>query len=264
MVRYSIAGDPDNRAIGDDSGTARSLNHEARPALAFWPSVSSPPRSRRRRRRGRGGTCEGLRGGRRQGDRHQADRRHDVRRAARRPRRQARRGRARRRSRKLPRPGPSSGVRTPAGTWTAAYGKADPAAGTPMAVGMHTRIGSVTKTFTGTVIMQLAEAGKLSLDDSDRKVCSGCSKRQPDKPPHACRHDERRRQLHPQQQVHRHLLREARDGLHAGPPPRRRHRRIADFRARRPLRLLEHQHDPARDGDREGHRASPSATCSRR
>jgi len=28
-----------------------------------------------------------------------------------------------------------------------------------MEVGMHTRIGSVTKTFTGTVIMQLAEAG---------------------------------------------------------------------------------------------------------
>src|SRR4051812_12572112 len=62
-------------------------------------------------------------------------------------------------------PGAIVGVRTPSGTWTAAYGKGDPAAGTPMQVGMHTRIGSVTKTFTGTVIMQLAEAGKLSLDD---------------------------------------------------------------------------------------------------
>ena len=30
----------------------------------------------------------------------------------------------------------------------------------------HTRIGSVTKTFTGTVILQLAAEGKLSLDET--------------------------------------------------------------------------------------------------
>jgi D-alanyl-D-alanine carboxypeptidase len=70
-------------------------------------------------------------------------------------------------------PGAIVGVRAPEGTWTAAYGKADPVAGTPMAVGMHTRIGSVTKTFTGTVIMQLAEAGKLSLDDPIEKYVPG-------------------------------------------------------------------------------------------
>jgi D-alanyl-D-alanine carboxypeptidase len=70
-------------------------------------------------------------------------------------------------------PGAVVGVRTPQGTWTAAYGEADPAAGTPMEVGMHTRIGSVTKTFTGTVIMQLAEAGKLSLDDPIEKYVPG-------------------------------------------------------------------------------------------
>src|SRR4051812_6275268 len=45
-------------------------------------------------------------------------------------------------------PGVIVGVVTPSGTWKAAYGKADPSAGTPMAVDMHTRIGSVTKTFT--------------------------------------------------------------------------------------------------------------------
>jgi D-alanyl-D-alanine carboxypeptidase len=66
-------------------------------------------------------------------------------------------------------PGVIVGVVTPAGTWKAAYGKADPAKGTPMTVAMHTRIGSVTKTFTGTAIMQLAEAGKLSLDDKIEK-----------------------------------------------------------------------------------------------
>ena len=70
-------------------------------------------------------------------------------------------------------PGVIVGVVTPSGTWKAAYGKADPAEGTPMAVGMHTRIGSVTKTFTGTAVMQLAEAGKLSLDDKIQKYVPG-------------------------------------------------------------------------------------------
>ncbi len=63
-------------------------------------------------------------------------------------------------------PGAIVGVQTPEGTWTAAYGLADPEAGTPMEVEMYTRIGSVTKTFTGTVIMQLEEQGLLSLDDA--------------------------------------------------------------------------------------------------
>lgn len=63
-------------------------------------------------------------------------------------------------------PGAIVGVRTPEGTWTAAYGLADPDRDEPMEVGMHTRIGSVTKTFTGTALMQLVEAGELSLDDT--------------------------------------------------------------------------------------------------
>jgi len=70
-------------------------------------------------------------------------------------------------------PGLVVGVRTPAGTWTSAYGKADPAAGTPMDVGMNTRVGSLTKTFVGTMIMQLAETGKLSLDDHIDKYVPG-------------------------------------------------------------------------------------------
>lgn len=70
-------------------------------------------------------------------------------------------------------PGAIVGVRTPEGTWIAAYGKADPKAGTPMTVDMHTRIGSVTKTFTGTVIMRLAQDHKLSLDDPIEKYVPG-------------------------------------------------------------------------------------------
>lgn len=63
-------------------------------------------------------------------------------------------------------PGIIAGVRSPDGYWAGAWGLADPETGAPMQVGMHTRIGSVTKTFTGTALMQLAEAGKLSLDDT--------------------------------------------------------------------------------------------------
>jgi D-alanyl-D-alanine carboxypeptidase len=70
-------------------------------------------------------------------------------------------------------PGAIVGVRTPQGTWTKAYGVANPATGRPMAVGMHTRIGSVTKTFTGTVLLQLAQQGNLSLDDPISKYVAG-------------------------------------------------------------------------------------------
>ncbi len=70
-------------------------------------------------------------------------------------------------------PGAIVGVRTPQGTWIKAYGVADPATNAAMTDDMHTRIGSVTKTFTGTMIMQLAEQGKLSLDDTIDKYVSG-------------------------------------------------------------------------------------------
>ena len=70
-------------------------------------------------------------------------------------------------------PGAIVGVRSPQGTWTAAYGDADPTNKTPMAVGMHTRIGSVTKTFTGTALLQLQQQGKLSLDDTIDRYVAG-------------------------------------------------------------------------------------------
>jgi len=61
-------------------------------------------------------------------------------------------------------PGAVVGVRTPAGTWTTAYGLADPDAGTPMTTDVHLRIGSVTKTFVATVLLQLVAEGHLSLE----------------------------------------------------------------------------------------------------
>jgi len=42
-----------------------------------------------------------------------------------------------------------------------------------MQVGMHTRIGSVTKTFVATLIMQLDQEGVLSLDDTIDEYIDG-------------------------------------------------------------------------------------------
>ncbi len=50
--------------------------------------------------------------------------------------------------------------------WSGAAGFADVAARRPAAASTLYRIASITKTFTGTAIMQLRDAGKLGLDDS--------------------------------------------------------------------------------------------------
>lgn len=62
-------------------------------------------------------------------------------------------------------PGVVVGVRSPAGTWIAGLGVADLVSGAAVAPESHLRIASVTKSFVGTVILQLAEEGALSLDD---------------------------------------------------------------------------------------------------
>lgn len=62
-------------------------------------------------------------------------------------------------------PGAVVAVRTPEGTWIQAFGLADTATHESMPADAYQRIGSVTKTFTATILMQLAAQGKLSLDD---------------------------------------------------------------------------------------------------
>lgn len=59
------------------------------------------------------------------------------------------------------------------GSWVRASGKADISTGTPEESSYRFRIGSITKTFTATVILQLAEEGKVSLDDKLEKYVSG-------------------------------------------------------------------------------------------
>lgn len=78
-------------------------------------------------------------------------------------------------------PGAVVGISNDQGTWVRAFGTAqiDIATGaglpegTPMERGTHVRIGSITKTFTGTVAVQLDEEGLLSLDDAIEQYWPG-------------------------------------------------------------------------------------------
>ena len=54
-----------------------------------------------------------------------------------------------------------------------AFGVRDTATGEPMATDLYTRIGSVTKSFTTTAILQLVDEGKLGLDDPISKYVPG-------------------------------------------------------------------------------------------
>ena len=63
-------------------------------------------------------------------------------------------------------PGIQVGLWVPGqGEWKIAKGLSDLKRNKPMKVGMQQPIGSITKTMTGTLILQLVEEGKLSLDD---------------------------------------------------------------------------------------------------
>jgi len=62
-------------------------------------------------------------------------------------------------------PGAVALVRTPSGTWQGAVGLSDVKARTAMRPNDRFRIGSVTKTFVATVVLQLISEGRLRLDD---------------------------------------------------------------------------------------------------
>jgi D-alanyl-D-alanine carboxypeptidase len=65
------------------------------------------------------------------------------------------------------------GVRTPDGAWTEAFGLADRGTGMAMATDEYFRVGSITKTFTGTLVLQLVQRGELSLDDTIDEYVDG-------------------------------------------------------------------------------------------
>ena len=64
-------------------------------------------------------------------------------------------------------------LRTPQGDFTATYGTTQLGTTSPPRADTHFRIASNTKTMTAAVIMQLAQEGKLSLDDPVSKYVPG-------------------------------------------------------------------------------------------
>ena len=62
-------------------------------------------------------------------------------------------------------PGAAMLLRTPQGEYVATYGVRGIDDPTPITIDDHIRIGSNTKTWTGTAILQLVEEGKIALDD---------------------------------------------------------------------------------------------------
>lgn len=70
-------------------------------------------------------------------------------------------------------PGAIIGIWGPDGQYVRAVGVADKATGAPMHTDFYSRIGSETKTFTVTALLQLADQGKLGLDDPIAKYVEG-------------------------------------------------------------------------------------------
>src|SRR5690348_3796331 len=70
-------------------------------------------------------------------------------------------------------PGAIVGIWGPDGDYVRAFGVADKTTRAPMKTDFYSRIGSVTKTFTVTAILQLANQGKLGLDDSIAEFIDG-------------------------------------------------------------------------------------------
>jgi D-alanyl-D-alanine carboxypeptidase len=70
-------------------------------------------------------------------------------------------------------PGVIVGTWGPAGDYVRTFGVADKATNAPMQANFYTRIGSVTKTFTVTALLQLVDQGKLKLDDPIAKYIPG-------------------------------------------------------------------------------------------
>jgi D-alanyl-D-alanine carboxypeptidase len=70
-------------------------------------------------------------------------------------------------------PGAIVGIWAPGGSYTRAFGVADKATGAAMKTDFFSRIGSVTKTFTVTGVLQLADQGRLGLDDPIAKYVDG-------------------------------------------------------------------------------------------
>ena len=70
-------------------------------------------------------------------------------------------------------PGAIVGIWGPSGDYVRAFGVADKASRAEMQTNFYTRIGSLTKTFTVTALLQLVDQGRLGLDDPITRYVPG-------------------------------------------------------------------------------------------
>lgn len=70
-------------------------------------------------------------------------------------------------------PGVTATARDAGGTWSATAGVGDVRTHAPRGTADHYRVGSITKTFVSTVLLQLEAEGRLSLDDTVEKWLPG-------------------------------------------------------------------------------------------
>ncbi|NKI42555.1 serine hydrolase domain-containing protein [Streptomyces physcomitrii] len=70
-------------------------------------------------------------------------------------------------------PGATAGVREDGTRWQAGVGTGDLRTGKPRGAEDHYRVGSISKTFTATVLLQLEAEGRISLDDTVEKWLPG-------------------------------------------------------------------------------------------
>jgi D-alanyl-D-alanine carboxypeptidase len=70
-------------------------------------------------------------------------------------------------------PGATAYVAGPQGSWSGAAGVADVATGQPMPVDARMRLESVSKIWTAVLVLQLAEQGRLALDDTVERWLPG-------------------------------------------------------------------------------------------
>ena len=145
-------------------------------------------------------------------------------------------------------------LRTPNGEFTITYGVTTYRGTVPTSVEQHVRVGSNTKTWTGTVILQQVQEGRLRLDDP-------VSKYRPDVPNGEQITIEQLLamrsglyQLHDDARTEPDARRPARERLDTGRAAGARLQVPADLRARHGVRLLEHQHGPARPHRRAARR----------
>ena len=116
------------------------------------------------------------------------------------------------------------------------------------------RVGSVTKTFTATIVLQLVDEGKLGLSDTLEDHLPGVVPRgKRDHDPPAAPAPLGARELHGL-----HVVARGREPVAVDPADRLRALRglqAARLRSRHPVELLEHELHRARPRHREGHRA---------